>query len=74
MLESMQAHNIVSQEEMVLLSLAITGLSEKNIRGEQTLKADVEIKNRTLYLGPIPVARLPSLSWGTRSLPALLPQ
>lgn len=74
-LDGLTAHSILSPHETGLISTALSSFGKTDPLSKALyLDVPVSIRNRIVYAGPAPVARLPLLVWGRRSLPVLLPR
>ncbi len=64
---------LVAPRDAMLISTILGGLSSPDEEtGTQTMDVGVSLQNRTLYAGPLAVARLPQVYWGNGNQPASL--
>jgi hypothetical protein len=74
-LDNAAGHGFLSGGGASLLTAALEGFRKVDLLTKTPyLELPISIRNRIVYAGPAPVAHLPPLVWGRRSLPVLLPQ
>ena len=74
-LRSLSENKVISKQEYQIAATALLYLStEAPITGAPVIEETLSIRDLRVFLGPVPVAPLPPLVWGTRNAPVLLPQ
>lgn len=62
---------LVQSRDAMLMSTILTGLSSPDEEtGEHSMDIGISLQNQTLYAGPLAVARLPLVYWGSGNPPA----
>lgn len=65
----LQQNGYVETREALLATTVLTGLSRTDKNGETSVNADLTLQNRTLFVGPLRVVKLPMIVWNWRHQP-----